>query len=107
MSSNVYEPIYEVVRAIPAGRVTTYGAIAKLLGLSGGARLVGWAMNKAHTAMPNVPAHRVVNRLGRLSGKLHFATPTMMQERLESEGLTIINDEIQCFATVLIDFDTL
>ncbi len=104
---NVYESIYEVVRAIPAGRVTTYGAIAKLLELSGGARQVGWAMNNAHTAVPSVPAHRVVNRLGRLSGRLHFETPTKMQELLEAEGIVVINDEIQNFDSVLIDFDKL
>ncbi len=104
---NVYESIYEVVRAIPEGRVTTYGAIAKLLELSGGARQVGWAMNNAHTAVPSVPAHRVVNRLGRLSGRLHFATPTKMQELLEAEGIVVIDDEIQNFDRVLLDFDQL
>jgi methylated-DNA-protein-cysteine methyltransferase-like protein len=87
--------------------VATYGSIAKLLGLSGGARLVGWAMNNAHTATPSVPAHRVVNRLGRLSGKLHFETPTLMQERLEAEGICIIDDQIQHFDRVLLDFDNL
>ena len=101
---SVYEPIYEVVRAIPEGRVTTYGAIAKLLELTGGARQVGWAMNNAHTAEPAVPAHRVVNRLGRLSGKLHFETPTAMQERLEAEGIVVIDDQIQDFDRVLLDF---
>ncbi len=104
---NTYEPIYEIVRAIPAGKVATYGSIAKLLGLSGGARLVGWAMNNAHTATPSVPAHRVVNRLGMLSGKLHFETPTTMQERLEAEGIVIIEDQIQDFGRVLLDFDSL
>lgn len=103
---SVYEPIYEIVRAIPSGRVTTYGAIAKLLELSGGARQVGWAMNLAHGATPPVPAHRVVNRLGRLSGKLHFETPTTMQERLEAEGIRVINDQIQDFETVCLNFNT-
>ena len=94
---SVYENIYELVRLIPHGKVTSYGLIAQALEISGGARQVGWAMNQAHTAEPYVPAHRVVNRKGFLSGKLHFGTPTAMQERLEAEGIQIIDDQIQNF----------
>jgi methylated-DNA-protein-cysteine methyltransferase related protein len=92
-----FEAIYEVVKLIPSGRVTSYGAIAKYLGT--GARMVGWAMNAAHT-LPNVPAHRVVNRNGLLTGKMHFETPTAMQEALESEGLTIEKDAVKDFKKV-------
>jgi methylated-DNA-protein-cysteine methyltransferase related protein len=88
---NIFDDIYEVVRLIPHGRVTSYGAIAKYLG-GGGARMVGWAMNACH-AMPDVPAHRVLNRNGVLTGKHHFGG-NRMQELLESEGLKVINDKI-------------
>lgn len=88
---NIFDDIYEVVRLIPVGRVTSYGAIAKYLG-GGGARMVGWAMNACH-AMPDVPAHRVVNRNGLLTGKHHFGG-NRMQELLESEGLKVGNDKI-------------
>ena len=94
---SVYENIYELVRLIPHGKVTSYGLIAQALEISGGARQVGWAMNQAHTAEPYVPAHRVVNRKGFLSGNLHFGTPTAMLERLEAEGIQIIDDQIQNF----------
>lgn len=89
-----FENVYEVVRLIPPGRVTTYGAIARYLGSPGSARMVGWAMNAAHQVVPPVPAQRVVNRLGRLSGKMHFETPTRMQELLEQEGVTVTGDQI-------------
>jgi len=92
-----FERVWAVVRAIPPGRVTTYGAIARYLGAPGAARLVGYALNASHTAYPPVPAHRVVNRLGYLTGKFHFLTPTTMQKRLESEGLQIEKDRIQHF----------
>lgn len=94
-----FEDIYDVVRLIPFGRVTNYGAIAEYLGSKRGARLVGWAMNQAHS-LPNVPAHRVVNRNGVLSGKNHFSTPTAMQEALEFEGIKIEKDQIIDFHTV-------
>ncbi len=93
---NIFDFIYEIVKQIPKGRVTSYGAIAKCIGSGGSARLVGWAMNVAHS-QPNVPAHRVVNRNGMLTGKAHFATPTLMQELLETEGITIKNDAIVNF----------
>ena len=92
-----FEEVYEVVRLIPPGRVTSYGAIAKYL--STGARLVGWAMNAAHRLV-DVPAHRVVNRNGLLTGKMHFETPTTMQELLELEGITIKDDQIKNFKEV-------
>ncbi|WP_394993634.1 MGMT family protein [Emticicia sp.] len=88
---NSFDDIYEVVRLIPHGRVTSYGAIAHYLG-TGGARMVGWAMNACHT-MPDVPAHRVVNRKGVLTGKNHFGG-NRMQELLEGEGLKVENDQI-------------
>ena len=102
---SVYENIFALVRAIPTGKVTSYGMIAEALQIAGGARQVGWAMNQAHTAEPYVPAHRVVNRKGFLSGKLHFGEPTRMQELLEAEGITIIDDQIQDLATHLWQID--
>ena len=95
MASDAFQDIYEVVKLIPPGRVTSYGAIAEYLGSKGGARLVGWAMNACHT-IPDVPAHRVVNRNGVLTGKHHFGG-NRMQELLEAEGIQIINDQIQDF----------
>ena len=92
-----FEEVYEVVKLIPSGRVTSYGAIAKYLNT--GARLVGWAMNAAH-GLTDVPAHRVVNRNGILTGKLHFASPTEMQERLQEEGLAVIEDKILNFKVI-------
>jgi methylated-DNA-protein-cysteine methyltransferase-like protein len=88
--------VYEVTRRVPFGKVTTYGAIADYLDL-GSARMVGWALNKCGGIEPRVPAHRVVNRKGELSGRNFFATPTMMQQFLENEGLIIENDTIQNF----------
>ncbi len=98
--SSFYDKIYEVVKQIPVGRVTSYGAIAEYLGSKGGARMVGWAMNSAHNLKEHIPAHRVVNRNGMLSGKHHFPGENMMQELLESEGIIIINDQIQNFDDV-------
>lgn len=95
--SSFFQDVYDVVRLIPKGRVTSYGAIANYLGLKSGARMVGWAMNAAHTDS-SIPAHRVVNRLGVLSGKSHFSGgPNAMQERLEVEGLIIVDDKIKNF----------
>ncbi len=101
-SQNFFNDVYEVVRLIPEGRVTNYGAIAHYLGTRGSARMVGWAMNASHT-MDDLPAHRVVNRSGVLTGKHHFSTPTIMQERLEAEGVEIVNDKIQQFDKVFWD----
>ena len=91
-----FDDVYEVVKLIPKGRATSYGLIANYLGTGMSARMVGWAMNAAH-GMPDVPAHRVVNRNGLLTGKAHFATPTLMQELLEKEGIQVIDDQIQDF----------
>lgn len=93
--------IYDLVRQIPSGRVTSYGAIAKCIGTGATARIVGWAMNAAHGL--NVPAHRVVNRVGLLTGKHHFSTPTRMQELLEKEGIVIKDDQVQHFQDVFWD----
>lgn len=94
---NFFENVWDVARQIPKGRVTTYGAIANYLGSKMSARMVGWAMNGAHNTKPKVPAQRVVNRNGMLSGKMHFATPTLMQDMLEKEGINIENDTIADF----------
>ena len=92
-----FELVFEVARQIPKGRVTSYGAIAASLGARSSSRLVGWAMNLAGSAKPKVPAHRVVNRNGMLSGKHHFSTPTQMQELLEREGVKVKNDTVVDF----------
>ncbi|QNK62890.1 MGMT family protein [Pedobacter sp. PAMC26386] len=97
MEQSFYEQVYEIVRLIPKGRVTSYGAIAKSLGAGKSSRLVGYAMNNAHDASPPIPAHRVVNHKGLLTGKFHFATPELMQELLENEGLIIDQDKIKDF----------
>jgi methylated-DNA-protein-cysteine methyltransferase-like protein len=89
-----FELVYEVARQIPKGRVTSYGAIAACLGTKSSARMVGWAMNGAHRVRPKVPAHRVVNRLGILSGKHHFSPPGIMEKLLRSEGVKVKNDQI-------------
>jgi methylated-DNA-protein-cysteine methyltransferase-like protein len=92
-----FQDVYEVVRQIPKGRVTSYGAIAAYLGTKLSARMVGWAMNAAHTAKPKVPAQRVVNRNGILSGKHHFGTPTLMEELLKKDGVPVKNDTVEDF----------
>ena len=84
--------VYEVARLIPKGRVTSYGAIAKYLGTGRSSRMVGYAMNNAHEQVPPVPAHRVVNRNGMLTGKHHFGMPNLMQQLLEAEGIAVEND---------------
>lgn len=99
---NYFDLVYQVVREIPVGRVTSYGTIAHYLGLKSGARMVGYAMNAAHT-MPDVPAQRVVNRQGLLTGKHHFSTPTRMQELLEAEGVQVENDRVVDFQKILWD----
>lgn len=95
--NDFFQQVWEIVRQIPKGRVSSYGAIAATLGLKSGARMVGWAMNSSHGQKPPVPAHRVVNRNGQLSGKNHFATPTLMQELLEKEGIQVEADQIVNF----------
>ncbi|WKN29965.1 MGMT family protein [Porifericola rhodea] len=94
-----FENVYEVVRLIPRGRVSSYGAIANYLGAKGSARMVGWAMNNAHQ-YGNVPAHRVVNRNGLLSGRHHFNPPEAMQEQLEKEGIEVKNNQVVNFELV-------
>jgi len=95
-NENFFERVYEVVRQIPYGRVTSYGAIAKTLGAARSARMVGWAMNAAH-GKDDVPAHRVVNRVGMLTGKHHFEGTNLMQQLLESEGVKVKNNQVVHF----------
>jgi len=97
-----FSDVYEVVKLIPASRVTSYGAIAAYLGLKSGARMVGWAMNSSHQ-FEDVPAHRVLNRNGLLTGLMHFNTPVLMQELLEQEGLLVLENQVQDFSTVFWD----
>ena len=89
-----FELVYEVARQIPKGKVTSYGAIAACLGTKSSARMVGWAMNVAGKVKPKVPAHRVVNRIGLLSGKHHFSPPASMEKLLKKEGIKVKNDKI-------------
>jgi methylated-DNA-protein-cysteine methyltransferase-like protein len=96
-TASFFEQVYDVVEQIPHGRVTTYGAIAKCLGSGLSARMVGWALNGSYKGPRSIPAQRVVNRNGQLSGKMHFATPTRMQELLEAEGIVVKDDTIQHF----------
>ncbi len=95
-----FEKVYQVVKLIPHGRVTSYGAIAEYLCSKGSSRMVGWAMNASHNNLENIPAHRVVNRIGMLTGKNHFGSPHIMQQLLESEGIKVENDQVQDFDTV-------
>jgi methylated-DNA-protein-cysteine methyltransferase related protein len=97
--ASFFEQVYDIVRLVPKGRVTSYGAVAAYLGTKMSARMVGWAMNGAHHVSPKVPAHRVVNRNGMLSGKAHFATPTLMEELLAKEKIFVKEDLIQDFKT--------
>ena len=89
-----FEKVFQVVKEIPYGRVSSYGAIAEYLGSKGSSRMVGWAMNAAHSATQNIPAHRVVNRIGMLSGKHHFGGTEIMRQLLESEGIAVEGDQI-------------
>lgn len=100
--STFFEDVYDVARLIPPGRVTSYGAIAKYLGSAGSARMVGWAMNACKNRN-DVPAHRVVNRKGLLTGKHHFSGTNLMQQLLENEGVEVINDQIQNFEKLFWD----
>jgi len=103
MEKDFFQMVYQVVRLIPKGRVTSYGAIAAYLGAKTSSRLVGYAMNGAHRVKPKVPAHRVVNRNGLLSGKHHFETPFKMQELLEKEKMKVKNNKIVDFKKVYWD----
>jgi methylated-DNA-protein-cysteine methyltransferase related protein len=98
--SSFFEQVYQVVRQIPKGRVTSYGAIAECLGTKLSARMVGWAMNGTHYEGSDIPAHRVVNRNGMLTGRHHFATPDEMQELLEKEGVKVEDNTITNFEKV-------
>ena len=101
-NKDFFQDVYDVVRLIPEGRVTSYGAIANYLGAKQAARMVGWAMNASH-ALSDVPAHRVVNRVGLLSGKNHFENPRQMEALLSAEGILVENDQIQNFEKVFWD----
>ena len=95
-NDNFFERVYAIARQIPYGKVTSYGAIAKALGAARSARMVGWAMNASHN-MEDIPAHRVVNRVGLLSGKHHFGGTNLMQQLLESEGIKVVENQIVDF----------
>jgi methylated-DNA-protein-cysteine methyltransferase-like protein len=98
-----FQRVYDVCSQVPYGRVTTYGAIARYLGSPGAARMVGWAMNQSHTATAYIPAHRVVNRVGLLTGKHHFEGSELMQELLENEGAIVANNRIINFEDMFWD----
>ena len=102
---NFFQDVYDVVRLIPKGQVTSYGAIAKYLGTARSSRMVGWAMNNAHDQKKYVPAHRVVNRNGMLTGKHHFATPDQMKQMLGKEGIKVKKDKIVDFEKLFWDPD--
>ncbi len=97
------QTIFGIVEHIPKGRVTTYGHIARAIGSTRAARVVGWALNRSHTVAPQIPAHRVVNRAGVLTGRNHFGTENEMQDRLEQEGITVKNHQVQNFENLLWD----
>lgn len=99
---NFFNSVFEVVKLIPEGRVCSYGAIAKYLGAKSSSRMVGWAMNASHSLEERIPAHRVLNRNGLLTGKMHFGGNTM-QERLEAEGIEVRNDQVVDFKTLFWD----
>lgn len=100
---NIYDIIYDVVRAVPKGRVTSYGAVAAAIGVKSGARMVGYAMNACHNAKPKVPAHRVVNRNGMLTGKHHFSPPEKMEQLLKKEGVMVVDDKVLDFEQLFWD----
>ena len=100
VDESFFRRVYKVVRRIPYGRVTSYGAVARAVGSPGAARMVGWAMNRAYEQEEYVPAHRVVNRNGLLTGKIHFPGENTMKELLENEGIKVIDDQIQDFDKV-------
>jgi methylated-DNA-protein-cysteine methyltransferase-like protein len=101
-NKDFFESVYAVVRLIPAGRVTSYGAIAKYLGTAKSSRMVGWAMNASHQ-IPGIPAHRVVNRNGLLTGKMHFSNEKEMENLLRAEGIEVVNDVIVHFNLIFWD----
>jgi len=96
-SFTFFENVYDIVRLIPHGKVTSYGAIAKYLGAPSAARMVGWAMNSSHALVPPIPAHRVLNRSGLLTGKYHFGSEERMKELLQAEGIPIENNQVVDF----------
>lgn len=98
-----FEKVYEITSLIPWGRVSTYGAIARCLGSAGSARMVGWALNNCHSLDQFIPAHRVVNRNGLLTGKHHFGTSTAMQQLLENENVRVEDDRVVDFASLFWD----
>lgn len=100
--NDFFDQVYEVVKLIPEGRATSYGAIAQFLGAKRSSRMVGYAMNAAHSN-PSIPAHRVVNRNGMLTGKMHFETPETMEQRLKTEGISVNNDAIENWKSVFWD----
>ena len=102
-NDSFYDRVYAVARQIPHGRVTSYGAIAAFLGMAGSSRMVGYAMGMCGGLVPPVPAHRVVNRVGMLTGKHHFGSPDMMQQLLENEGVEIENDRVVNFKKIFWD----
>ena len=101
--TSFFQDVCDVVKLIPRGRVTSYGAIAKYLGSPGAARMVGWAMNACHSSDEAVPAQRVVNRIGMLSGAAHFSGPNLMQQLLESEGIKVENNQVVDFEKLFWD----
>ena len=102
-SEDFFQRVYDLVRLIPRGRLTSYGAIARCLGSPQSSRMVGWAMNQSHSQTTFVPAHRVVNRQGLLTGKHHFGSPDMMKELLENEGAVVENDRVINFKEMFWD----
>jgi methylated-DNA-protein-cysteine methyltransferase-like protein len=102
-TESFFQDVYDVARLIPKGRITTYGAIATYLGTAGSSRMVGWAMNGAHRQSPAVPAQRVVNRNGLLTGKHHFGSPHLMEQLLRSEGVEVENDKVVDFKRLFWD----
>ena len=102
-NKDFFSRVFEIAKLVPHGRVTSYGAIARCIGSPQAARMVGWAMNKAHSSPDFIPAHRVVNRIGMLSGKHHFGGPRVMQELLESEGIWIEDDRVVDFSSLFWD----
>ena len=103
LKESFFDDVFEVVAKIPYGRVTSYGAVAEYLGLRGSARMVGWAMNASHTSGRNVPAHRVVNRNGHLTGKHHFGGLKVMEQLLRSEGIKVKDDKVVNFEKLFWD----
>lgn len=102
-NDSFFEKVYQVVKLVPKGRVTTYGAIAEYLGTRGSARMVGWALNASHKSLDDIPAHRVINRNGLLTGKRHFGGSDIMQQLLESEGVTVIDNRVVNFKELFWD----